>query len=65
LIISKLDWARDSRSQVHFTDVCNLLAAGPDLDREYLSAWVSRLGLDSLYQDNPVTDTTANTAACT
>src|SRR5438093_9439022 len=48
LIISKLDWARDTRSQVQLADVRNLLAAGPDLDREYLTRWVNRLGLDSL-----------------
>ncbi len=51
LIISKLDWARDTRSQVQLADVRNLLAAGPDLDREYLTRWVNRLGLDSLYRE--------------
>jgi hypothetical protein len=38
LIISKLDWARDTRSEVQLADVRNLLAAVPDLDREYLGA---------------------------
>jgi len=51
LIISKLDWARDTRSEVQLADVRNLLAAGLDLDRKYLTAWVSRLGLDSLYRE--------------
>lgn len=51
LIISKLDWARDTRSEVQLADARNLLAAGPDLDREYLTRWVSRLGLDALYQE--------------
>jgi len=49
LIISKLDWARDTRSEVQLSDVRNLLAAIPDLDREYLTLWATRLGLDSLY----------------
>lgn len=49
LIISKLDWARESRSEVQLRDVRNLLAAVPALDREYLAQWVRRLGLDSLY----------------
>ncbi|MBI2160863.1 MAG: nucleotidyltransferase [Candidatus Rokubacteria bacterium] len=51
LIISKLDWARDSRSEIQLADVRNLLAADPGLDREYLVRWVNRLGLDSLYRE--------------
>jgi hypothetical protein len=31
--------------------VRNLLAAAPDLDREYLSTWLGRLGLDALYRE--------------
>ncbi len=51
LIISKLDWARDTRSEVQLADVRNLLDAVPDLDREYLTRWVGRLGLDGLYRE--------------
>ena len=51
LIISKLDWARDSRSEVQLRDVQNLLAAAPDLDREYLARWVGHLGLAALYRE--------------
>ena len=51
LIISKLDWARDTRSEVQLTDVRNLLARVKDLDRNYLSRWVSRLGLEPLYRE--------------
>ena len=51
LIISKLDWARDSRSEIQLADVRNMLAADPGLDREYLVRWVNRLGLDSLYRE--------------
>ncbi len=51
LIISKLDWARDTRSEVQLADVRNLLSTAPDLDREYLARWVSRLGLDALYRE--------------
>ena len=50
LIISKLDWARDTRSEVQIADVRNLLASVPNLDRDYLARWVERLGLDSLYR---------------
>ncbi len=51
LIISKLDWARDTRSEVQLSDVRNLLTSIPDLDREYLGRWSERLGLGSLYRE--------------
>lgn len=51
LIISKLDWARDTRSEVQLADVRNLLASVQDLDRGYIQAWVERLGLRSLYRE--------------
>ncbi len=51
LIISKLDWARDTRSEVQLADVRNLLSTAPDLDREYLARWVTALGLDALYRE--------------
>lgn len=51
LIISKLEWARGTRSEVQFADVRNVLAAVPDLDRGYLTRWVTQLGLDSLYRE--------------
>ena len=51
LIISKLDWARDTHSEVQLADARNLVGAVSDLDREYLTRWVTRLGLDSLYRE--------------
>jgi hypothetical protein len=51
LIISKLDWARDSHSSMQLGDVRDLLASVPDLDRAYLDEWITRLGLTSLYQE--------------
>ena len=51
LIISKLDWARVTRSDVQMADVRNLLASVPDLDRAYLARRIDRLGLDALYRD--------------
>jgi hypothetical protein len=50
LIISKLDWARDTRSEVQRADVRNLLEL-TTLDREYLTQWVGRLGLESVYRE--------------
>jgi hypothetical protein len=49
LIISKLDWARRSRSEMQLRDVRNLLAAGYDSD--YLEKWTRELGLYDLWQE--------------
>jgi len=51
LVISKLDWARDTRSQVQLDDVRNLLVSVPDLDRSYLNEWTAHLGLSELYRE--------------
>ena len=51
LIISKLDWARDTRSPVQLADVRNLLLTVPDLDATYLARWIAHLGLDALYRE--------------
>jgi hypothetical protein len=50
LIISKLDWARDTRSPVQLGDVRNLLASA-DVDQTYLRRWIGRLGLEPLYRE--------------
>jgi hypothetical protein len=46
LIISKLFWAKDSRSEIQLGDVENLLATGYDAD--YVRRWTGELGLDEL-----------------
>ena len=46
LIISKLYWARDSRSEVQLLDVRNLLTTG--YDAEYLEKWSRALGVNDL-----------------
>ena len=49
LIISKLEWALDSRSEVQLRDVRNLLATGYDSD--YLEKWTRELRLYDLWQE--------------
>jgi hypothetical protein len=49
LIISKLDWAKDSHSETQLRDVKNLLATG--YDAAYLERWTRELGLDTLLQE--------------
>jgi len=49
LILSKLDWSRESRSEQQRRDVALLLDA--PLDRAYLNEWVGRLGLEGLLKE--------------
>jgi hypothetical protein len=51
LILSKLEWAKDSRSEMQLDDVRNLLASVRDLDKEYLARWADRLSLGSFYRE--------------
>ncbi len=51
LILSKLEWAKDSRSQMQLDDVRNLLRSVPALDTDYLARWADRLGLLPLYRE--------------
>ena len=51
LILSKLDWAKESRSQMQLDDVRNLLRSVQGLDTEYLNRWADRLGLTTLYHE--------------
>ncbi|MDC4203122.1 MAG: hypothetical protein MPW14_15410 [Candidatus Manganitrophus sp.] len=50
LILSKLDWARDSLSEMQIRDVKNLMKTIPDLDRQYIESWVKKLGLNVIYR---------------
>lgn len=51
LILSKLVWAKDSKSEVQLTDVRNLLQSVKGLDRHYLARWAKHLGVESLYRE--------------
>jgi hypothetical protein len=52
LILSKLDWARESLSQRQLSDVENLLATG--VDKSYLETWSQKLNLtDMLIRVSP------------
>jgi hypothetical protein len=49
LILSKLFWAKDSRSALQLGDVKNLVSTG--CDRAYIAHWTEGLGLDSLWNE--------------
>jgi predicted nucleotidyltransferase len=46
LILSKLDWARDSKSERQCADAENLIATGCDM--EYLKTWSAKLNLTDM-----------------
>ena len=50
LIISKLEWAKDSYSDRQLNDIRNLIRAG-NLDREYMQQWIQKLGLGFVYEE--------------
>lgn len=51
LILSKLEWAKESRSQMQLDDIRNLLGSVKRLDTAYVDRWADRLGLTSLYHE--------------
>jgi len=51
LILSKLDWAKDSFSEMQIRDVKNLMRTVPDLDVQYLEAWLAKLNLQKIYRE--------------
>lgn len=50
LIISKLDWAKDSLSKMQLDDIRNLFLAVNDLDKDYIDMWVRKLELSHIYE---------------
>ena len=51
LILAKLQWAKDSHSELQLKDVKNLLATVKDIDRVYIKKWVKKLDLSQLYNE--------------
>ncbi|MSU58260.1 MAG: hypothetical protein EXS35_08780 [Pedosphaera sp.] len=49
LILSKLFWAKDSRSELQLRDVRNLIETG--CDRTYIGQWTANLELSNLWQE--------------
>ncbi|MCP4696191.1 MAG: hypothetical protein GY862_04995 [Gammaproteobacteria bacterium] len=51
LLLSKLYWLKDSRSEMQFKDIRNLIDAVPVLDWAYLRHWAEELGILSLLEE--------------
>jgi len=51
LILAKLEWAKDSHSEMQLKDVRNLLATVKDLNVAYIKEWVKKLSLSQIYNE--------------
>ena len=51
LLLSKLDWAKDSRSELQLRDARNLVVSVPEMDWGYLSKWAAELGVAGLLDE--------------
>lgn len=49
LILSKLNWAKDSKSEMQLKDVKNLLATSPDMG--YIRQWAKELDVETLLEE--------------
>ncbi len=49
LIISKVEWAKDSLSEFQGYDIKSLLRTGKSIDREYLDYWLNELNLTEIF----------------
>jgi len=49
LVLSKLSWAKDSRSEVQMRDVASIIRNG--VDEGYVNLWAKRLGLEDILSD--------------
>jgi hypothetical protein len=49
LILVKLDWAKESYSEIQLKDVQNLITSVKDLDWAYINKWIQILNLNEIY----------------
>jgi len=49
LIIAKLDWSRDSRSEMQIRDIANLTSH--EYDSDYVQTWMDRLELSTIWNE--------------
>lgn len=47
LIVAKLDWARDTYSEMQIRDIANL--TGSEYDSDYVNDWIQRMNLDEIW----------------
>lgn len=50
LVLSKLEWAKESLSEIQINDIKNLLKNVKNIDYDYIEKWVAELGLAEMYE---------------
>ncbi|MFI5344445.1 MAG: hypothetical protein ACHQUC_09520 [Chlamydiales bacterium] len=50
LILSKLEWAKESSSEIQLNDVRNIFSSAKNLDLNYINRWVQKLQLIDIYK---------------
>ena len=50
LVLSKLFWAKDTKSELQIRDVKNMLFAEHDIDLQYIHKWVKEMNLQEVYR---------------
>lgn len=50
LVIQKLLWAKDSRSEMQIRDVGNMVRICSEMDMRYLGKWLDELGLKEMFE---------------
>jgi hypothetical protein len=51
VILSKLVWTKDLRSELQLSDVRNILKSVKRLNRRYMTRWAKELSVASLYRE--------------
>lgn len=51
LILAKLNWAKDTMSEMQLRDVANIKNMAKDLDYSYINNWLEKLGLEEIYKE--------------
>ena len=51
LVLSKLVWAKDSRSELHLRDVRSIITCQPALDWTYIERWAASLTVTALLRE--------------
>ncbi len=49
LILAKLNWAKDTKSEMQMRDVCSIIRNG--FDEQYVQQWIGRLGLSEIMNE--------------
>jgi hypothetical protein len=51
LVLSKLDWAKQSKSEMQLRDVRNIFAMARNIDYDYIREWSQKLKLEEILQE--------------